>query len=53
MTIAIPPRRANLHWKQLIQGRAIMFGEWFEDCWYEIPGVPSLELSESLRRKVD
>ena len=43
--IAPPPRRANLHWKQLVQGRAIMFGEGFKDCWYEVPGVPGLELS--------
>ena len=44
-----PPRRANLHWKHLIQGRAIMFGEGFENCWYEIPGVLGLELSGDLR----
>ena len=25
-----------------------MFGRGFEDCWYEIPGVPSLELSGDL-----
>ena len=25
-----------------------MFGEGFENCWYKIPGVPSLELSGDL-----
>ena len=25
-----------------------MFGEGFEDCWYEVPGVPGLELSGDL-----
>ena len=31
------------------RGRAIMFGEGFEDCWYDVPGVPGLELSGDLR----
>ena len=44
-----PYRRANLYWKQLVQGRAIMFGEGFEDCWYKVPGVPGLDLSGDLR----
>ena len=26
-----------------------MFGQGFADCWYEIPGVPGLELSGDLR----
>jgi len=26
-----------------------MFGEGFEDCWYEVPGAPGLELSGDLR----
>ena len=25
-----------------------MFGRGFEDCWYKVPGVPSLELSGDL-----
>ena len=25
-----------------------MFGEGFENCWYKVPGVPSLELSGDL-----
>jgi hypothetical protein len=29
-------------------GRSIMFGEGFENCWYKVPGVPSLELSGDL-----
>ena len=41
--------RANLHWKHRVQGRAIMFGEGFEDCWYKVPGAPGLELSGDLR----
>jgi hypothetical protein len=47
MAIATP-RPANLYWKHLVQGRAIMFGEEFENCWYEIPGIPRLELSGDL-----
>ena len=31
------------------RGRAIMFGEGFEDCWYNVPGVPGLALSGDLR----
>jgi hypothetical protein len=30
-------------------GRAVMFGGGFEDHWYEVPGVPGLELSGDLR----
>ena len=26
-----------------------MFGQGFEDCWYEVPGAPGLELSGDLR----
>ena len=43
-----PLRQANLPWKHVIQGRSIMFGEGFENCWYKVPGVPSLELSGDL-----
>ena len=31
--------------KHLAQGRSIMFGKGFENCRYEIPRVPGLELS--------
>jgi hypothetical protein len=44
-----PPSRANLNWKHVVRGRAILFGQGFADCWYEIPGVPGLELSGDLR----
>jgi hypothetical protein len=44
-----PHRRANLHWKHLVRGGAVMFGEEFGDCWHEIPGVSGLELSGDLR----
>ena len=29
-----------------------MFGEGFENCWYKVPGVPSLELSGDLSFRV-
>jgi hypothetical protein len=44
-----PSLRANLHWKHRVQGRAIMFGQGFEDCWYEVPGAAGLKLSGDLR----
>ena len=44
-----PNDRANLHWKHVVRGRAVMFGGGFEDRWYEVPGVPGLELSGDLR----
>ena len=39
----------QIYWKQRVQRRVIMFGIGFEDCWYKVPGVLSLELSGDLR----